>query len=554
MSPKRIATALALLVAVAAGLLAPGAATAHPLGNFTVNHLDVIRVSEDRVDVRWILDQAEIPTFRERDRSPADVLAAKRAEALRGLELVVDGRRVALRPAGSGSIEMPPGQGGLRTTRVELLFTAAADGARDVRLRDATFPDRLGWRGMIVAPGEGTDTTSDLPADEPTRRLSRYPQEVLKSPADQREIRLKVEPGDGAVMAPRAEGGGLVTTDAGSGGADTSFTDVFDDAAAGDGVLILLLAAAFGWGALHALSPGHGKTMVAAYLVGARGTARHAVILGATVTVTHTIGVFALGGITLALSQYLLPEDLYPWLNLVAGLLVLLVGALVLRARLRGVPEGHHHGPGGHTHGPAGHTHSHEHEHEHEHAHARGEHTDADAEEQVRGREPVVALAGGAPEHHDHHGGGHGHGHATHVHGSGPATSADAGAGDQVAHEQHHVKPASVSSDGLRPRMLLAAGASAGLIPCPSALVVLLGAIAQQEIALGMLLIVVFSLGLAATLTALGLAVVFARGLTANWRPRPGTARALAAIPTLSALLIMLVGVLLTVRALPGVV
>src|SRR5213075_2878376 len=90
---------------------------------------------------------------------------------------------------------------------------------------------------------------------------------------------------------------------------------------------------AFGWGALHALSPGHGKTMVAAYLVGTRGTTRHAVALGAATTITHTAGVFALGLVTLALSQYVLPEDLYPWLNLASGLLVLGVGLAVLRSR-----------------------------------------------------------------------------------------------------------------------------------------------------------------------------------------------------------------------------
>ncbi|MEJ7797344.1 MAG: sulfite exporter TauE/SafE family protein, partial [Solirubrobacteraceae bacterium] len=275
---------------------------------------------------------------------------------------------------------------------------------------------------------------------------------------------------------------------------ESGFAGLFDDAAAGKGVLLLLLVAAFGWGALHALSPGHGKAMVAAYLVGARGEARHAVILGAMVTVTHTIGVFALGVITLALSQYVLPEDLYPWLNLTAGLLVLVIGALVLRARLRGVPEGHDHEVSGHTHGADGHTHTHVgHTHDHSHTH------DHDA---------------------------HGHGHAAH----------------------HH------APESLRPRMLLAAGASAGLIPCPSALVVLLGAIAQQKIVLGLLLIVTFSLGLAATLTVLGLAVVYARGRTASWRPQGVTARVFAAAPALSAVIIVGVGVLLTARAVPGIV
>src|SRR5207249_3940378 len=216
-------------------------ADAHPLGNFSVNHLAVVSIARDAVDVRWILDQAEVPTFQERGLAPREVLARKRAAAEAGLALRVDGRAVALRPVGAGRIAFPPGQGGLRLTRVELRFRASAVGARRV-------------------------------------------------------------------------------------------------------VLLAFLLAAFGWGALHALSPGHGKAMVAASLVGTRGTARQAVLLGATVTVTHTIGVFALGLVTLALSDFILPEDLYPWLNLVAGAMVVGVGVAVLRSRMRHAhPHAHPH-------------------------------------------------------------------------------------------------------------------------------------------------------------------------------------------------------------------
>ena len=128
------------------------------------------------------------------------------------------------------------------------------------------------------------------------------------------------------------------------------FAGVFENAADGQGVLLLLLLIAFGWGALHALSPGHGKAMVAAYLIGTRGTARHALGLGAIVTFTHTIGVFTLGFVTLALSQYILPEQLYPWLNLVSGLLVVTVGLGVLRSRGSA---------------PRGRTKAHDHSHDH---------------------------------------------------------------------------------------------------------------------------------------------------------------------------------------------
>ena len=263
------------------------------------------------------------------------------------------------------------------------------------------------------------------------------------------------------------------------------FEDVFSDAAAGKGVLILLLLSAFAWGAIHALSPGHGKAMVAAYLVGTRGTPKHAVALGATVTVTHTIGVFALGAVALALSEYILPEDLYPWLNLASGALVLVVGASVLRSRVRWArarqAHVHHH-----------HHHHHEHSHDHDHAHHH---------------ELVHSHDGGKPH--------------------------------------SHALPERFSWKGL-----LALGASAGLIPCPSALVVLLGAIAQGQIALGMLLIVAFSAGLAMTLTALGLAVVFA-GKALSRMPVPG--RLTLALPTVSAVLIVGVGIVLTVNAIPQV-
>ena len=88
------------------------------------------------------------------------------------------------------------------------------------------------------------------------------------------------------------------------------------------GVIVASLLIAAFWGAAHALTPGHGKALVAGYLVGTKGRPRHAFALGATVTVTHTAGVFALGLVTLMLSQFVVPEQLYPWLTLVSGLLV----------------------------------------------------------------------------------------------------------------------------------------------------------------------------------------------------------------------------------------
>ena len=306
---------------------------------------------------------------------------------------------------------------------MELPLVARVDAPRRVELRDETFPGRVGWKAIVAAPGEGTAVRSSAPAGDPTNGLRRYPEDLLESPSDLRSASFAVSPGAGTVEAPDAARGH-------ESGAEHGLTEVFGDAAAGKGVLLLLLLSAFAWGALHALSPGHGKAMVAAYLVGTRGTPRHAVALGATVTVTHTIGVFALGAVALALSAYILPETLYPWLNLVSGALVLVVGAGVLRSRMRW-------------------------------ARARRAHESAHH------------------HHHDHHDDDHDHAHEhalVHSHDGGKPHS--------------HAPPETFSWKGL-----IAMGASAGLIPCPSALVVLLGAVAQGQIALGMLLIVAFSVG-----------------------------------------------------------
>jgi nickel/cobalt transporter (NicO) family protein len=464
-----------LVVAVIALALLPTAASAHPLGNFSVNHLSQVSVSTDRVDVRYILDEAEIPTFQQRALSDDELLRRKQAEVEKRLALTVDGRRVELEPAGEATISHPEGQGGLRTTRVEIPLGTPVEAPRRVELSDGTFPGRVGWKAVVAAPGEGTAVRSSAPAGDPTNGLRRYPEDLLESPSDLRSASLTVSPGGGTVEAPDAARG---AEDDGEHG----FADLFADAAAGKGVLILLLLSAFAWGALHALSPGHGKAMVAAYLVGTRGTPRHAVALGATVTVTHTIGVFALGAVALALSQYILPETLYPWLNLASGALVLAVGAGVLRSRIRWARARRAHE----------HAHHHHHDHHHDHAHDHG---------------LVHSHDGGKPH--------------------------------------SHAPPEQFSWRGL-----IAMGASAGLIPCPSALVVLLGAVAQGQIALGMLLIVAFSVGLAATLTLLGLAVVFA-GKALSRAPLPG--RLTLALPTVSALLIVAVGIVLTVQAVPHV-
>ena len=367
---------------------------------------------------------------------------------------------MALVAAGSGRLAHRPGAGGLPTTRVELDLRARVDDPGRVVLRDDTFPGRIGYRAVVVRPGTGTAVRSSVAAADPTGGLRRYPKGALDRPLDVRTATFDVRPGTGTVDAPGAH------TPSGSARAASGFERILD----GDGLLVVLLLAAFGWGAVHALSPGHGKAMVAAYLIGTRGTVRDALALGGIVTVTHTAGVFALGLVTLGLSQFVLPQDLFPWINLVAGLLVLGVGVGLVRARRRTAQATAH--PG------AAHGHDHDHHHDHHHHHG-----------------------------HDHHG---------HDHGD------------------------------LSRRGLLAMGASAGLVPCPSALVVLLAAISQHRLALGLALIVAFSAGLAATLSGLGVAVVKATGRLATLG-RGG--RLAAALPAASALAITAVGGILTLKA-----
>ncbi|MFL5780965.1 MAG: nickel/cobalt transporter [Thermoleophilaceae bacterium] len=450
---------LALLLTTGLLLIAAAPAAAHPLGNFSFNHLTYVSASSDRVELRYVLDQAEIPTFQERGEPDARVLAAKRTEVLRELSVTSAGVRVPLRAMPGATIAHPPGQGGLRLTRVELPLEARTHGAGAVAVHDGTFAGRVGWVAIVPRPGHGTAVRTRAERGDPTRGLRTYPRSAIESPRHQRDATLDVRPGSGTLDAPRGQGpAGPAARDADRGG--DGFASVLEDATAGHGVLVFLLLAAFGWGALHALSPGHGKAMVAAYLVGTRGTARHAAALGAIVTVTHTAGVFALGLVTLLLSQFVVPEQLYPWLTLASGLLVVIVGTGVVRSRIRARRA----------------THAHDHEHPH-------------------------------------------------------------------AHDHHH-------DDQVTTRGLLAMGASAGLIPCPSALVVLLGAISQHQVLLGMLLIVAFSVGLAAAMTAIGVAVVYAGRLTArvNFRGRVATA-----LPVASGIVIVVAGLVLSARAIPQV-
>jgi ABC-type nickel/cobalt efflux system permease component RcnA len=480
---RPLTAAALLLTALFALVTLPDAASAHPLGNFTINHLSQVRISQGTVEVHYILDQAEIPTFQESERYDRDgdgaisfseggpLLQRKLAEITPDLRLTVDGRTVPLGAPREPSLAFPPGQGGLSLTRVETSFVAAIPpGAHRIELHDETYSDRVGWKAIEVLPGEATDVRSSVPASDPTNGLRAYPVDLLQSPPDQHDASFAVSKGSGRVSAPGGEDLGPVTTDR----AQDGFAGVLTSGNDHGVLILLLLSSAFVWGALHALSPGHGKTMVAGYLAGSRGRPKDAALLGLTVTITHTSAVFALGLVTLAASAYVLPEDLYPWLGVASGAMVIAIGLWAIWTRLRrwrAMRSEHEHGHH-HTHGHDGHSHTHE--------------------------------PAGAP---------------------------------------------------ITTRSLMALGVSGGIVPCPSALVVLVAAISQHRLGLGLVLILAFSVGLAATLTAVGLAVLHGGRLIARLRPerRLFGGRIAGVLPALSATLIVVAGTLITLRAIPQI-
>jgi nickel/cobalt transporter (NicO) family protein len=429
---------LALFTVAVAALAWPALAAAHPLGNFTINRFSRIEVSGPRIYVRYVLDMAEIPTYqagRIDQRTYAQRIAAN-------AHLAVDGRPVKLVPLRS-ALAHPRGAAGLRTTRLEAILAGPVlHGRISVSYHDNNYRDRIGWKEIVV--GKATPSTS--------HELRAYPKNLLQSPLDVTSARATLAPAPGPAVPPGVSSG--ATLQAPDRIADSGFASLVGRSHLSALVILASLAAALFWGAAHALSPGHGKTIITAYLVGQRGTPAQAALLGLVVTITHTIGVFALGLVTLALSQLIVPDTLYPWLNLVSGLLVVGIGVAVLRARLR---------------------------HRSRHAH-----------------------------HHHHH------------------------------HDQH----------GNSLRSLLAVGVSGGLLPCPSALVVLLAAISLHRIAFGLVLILAFSAGLALTITGIGLVAVLARD---TFRRVGFDGPLVRLLPAASALVILAAGLAMTVRAVPKV-
>jgi nickel/cobalt transporter (NicO) family protein len=507
-------------------------AQAHPLGNFSVNQYLGLVLHPDRLDATAVVDIAEIPTLQQRpevdtdaDRTVSETERAAHATtmcaALAGaVEARIGDSRLEWRVA-SSSFEYRDGAGGLNVSRLSCALTAPAalGGDTTLSLTNGYLDDRIGWR-EITARGEGVGLVDPpVPATSVSDELRVYPEDLLTSALDVRSVNLRVTPGAGS-------GGAAPSPVLPSGGDPISrWLSTVDryvaDLAGGPLTPLVTLAAillAVLLGAGHAALPGHGKTVLAAYLAGRAGRPRDALTVAGTVTLTHTGGVLILG-LVITGGSAILGEQILGWLGVVSGVVVLVVGAGMLRSVLRRRKQNHDH-----THGPD-HDHDHEHDHGHGHGHSHGEHHAHDHGAQ-----------------HDHaHGHGHGHDHI-HPHGTDRRHGRDSG------------------------RWSLAGiGIAGGLVPSPSALVVLLAAIGLGRTALGVLLVLFYGAGMAATLTGAGLLLLAVQRRLARAANRTGTAiwanrlrglgaRLGAATPAATAALVLAVGAGLALRAATAVI
>jgi ABC-type nickel/cobalt efflux system permease component RcnA len=512
-------------------LALPTIAWAHPLGNFTINHYAGLNVSREAITIDYVLDMAEIPAFQEitlfdmnkngqPDSSETTAYHPAKCESVRSdLTLRVDDRLVTLTPA-SSSVDFPPGAGGLPTLRLTCAFTAPiTDNASQIEFADNSYAERIGWREIVVT-GDQAGLQGQFTSTSISQRLTAYPGDMLNSPLDQRQISFHMD--TMAVQPSQTVTQQIVPLNINR---KDAFTQLITLENLTLPTVLLALLVSFIWGAMHAMTPGHGKTIVGAYLVGSRGTIKHAVYLGLTTTITHTLGVFALGLITLFAAQFIVPEKLYPWMSLLSGLFVLGIGLNLFTDRFRSSGLGtwlgtlktklwrsprlyspvleHTHAEGLiHQHKYVLNT-SHEHHdgniHAHDHDGHHHDHTD---------------------EHHHNHN----HDHADHSH-----------------------LPPGADGSPVTWRSLLALGISGGLLPCPSALVVLLGAIALNRIGFGLILVLAFSLGLAGALTVIGMMFIYAGRLFERF---PSHGKIIRILPVLSALFVSAIGVAISIKAL----
>ena len=577
-------------------ILFPLLAMAHPMGNFSVNHYAKIKPGSKAIEIDYVLDVAEIPTLQlqqawgvtaSTQRAQVEQKAQTQARAwVAKLDLRIDGKPVEAEVE-KVSLTVADGAGGLPVYRIATQLRVASNGGK-FSYEDGNFSERAGWREIVIAPQPGatlqqaSQSNTDL-----SQALTAYPQDPTLAPPQ--DVRASLEwtgVPDVIAAAPRAAApivpipqpaappiataqvpvakatpAPVASTPLQSNSLGNLSRSGFlsrtlgnRNAPIGFGLALSCMLVAFGIGALHAVEPGHGKTMVAAYLVGSHGTPKHAVLLGAMVTFTHTVSVFLLGFITLFLAQYIMPETLTKYLGVASGLSIVWIGALLLYRRWR-------------TFSKASHAHGHGHEHAHLHTHDHGHH-------HHHAEAPVAKLAHKHSHDHPHdhshdHGHGHSHDHAhphthDHQHAAAPvATAAHTHSHDHGhahSHDHDHAHGLTHTHDGhthshvptgdLTIGSLLALGASGGMVPCPAALVLLLSCISLGRPALGIILLLAFSLGLALVLMAIGLAVLGAKRLVPESRRPSASSPWMQILPVASAFVIFVVGVVMTGAAL----
>ena len=530
---RRLASAAMAVLAV---LLFPAVTSAHPLGNFTINHYAGVRIEPEQILLDIVIDQAEIPAFQARlgfdtdgDGELSDgEIDAGRVAACRGLadslDLEVAGVRQALVLTRAG-LAFPPGVGGLSTMREVCGYVASLAGpiasGSAVTFADQSFSERLGWREIVVE-GSGVTVTAgrgELRTTSISKRLTFYPTTLLAQALADRDISMTVTPG-GPTLAPldvpdaqalpgeagspiaaagasQMSGGGTpaatAVTQAAAGAVPGGVSagelpSIFRTADLTPLVLVLSVMTAAGLGAWHAVTPGHGKTLMAAYLVGTQGRPLHAVGLGLSVALSHTLGILVLAGLIVGAQGVLPPEVVLKTTPVLAAISVVAIGGWMLlgearRRRGRRAASVEH-----------DHAHATDHDHAHEHHHQAGEHS---------------------------HGG--------------------------IRHS-HIPKAGSTISW----RSLFVLGLAGGLIPSASALLILLGSIAAGRPAFGFVLVVAFGLGMALVMGGIGLALVVARGRLDRVEGASPLSRLSAYMPLVASFVVLGLGLYLTVQAVSG--
>lgn len=484
---------------------------AHPMGNFSISHYSRLEYIKDGILLTHVVDMAEIPSYQEMEfldtdhnskiSDPEKSRFAERIsnQLLPNLKVNINYANLTFKIQNRW-LEVRPGAGDLPTFVIHCTYFAEVPASiirnvNTLKFADQNFLERSGWREIVIKRDSGF-ASINLPSDiymDRSKGLSKYPtdpttvmpQEMKLSfsftnpvlAAHQQTSLSDYQSASGENVRP-----GTLRND--------KLAKLITTKNLTSEVIFISLIIAFFLGAMHALSPGHGKAIVAGYLVGSRGTALHALFLGGVVTLTHTIGVFALGLITLFGSKYILPDTLYPWLGFLSGLSIVLIGSRLFYKRFKMMKSN-----------ATPHHHNHDDAHDH-HGHHHHHHDDHDHHEHHE---------------HDHH---HDHGHS-------------------------HL-PVDPETGKITWKSLLSVGISGGALPCPSALVVLLSAISLHRVGFGLILIIAFSLGLAAVLTSIGLLLLYASKWSQKFQPR-GTIR--YALPVVSSLVITILGCIIAVQS-----